>query len=67
MVVLEVAFFKSESGQGTRAVAEEFVERCREKAKDVVSANIQADEGVTVEAVGQVCHVHSVQTTVRQL
>lgn len=35
--------------------------------EDVVSADVQADQGLTVEAVGEVRHVHPVQAAVGQL
>lgn len=37
-----------------------------ERAEDVVSTDVQADQGLAVEAVGKVCHVHTVQAAVGQ-
>lgn len=38
-----------------------------ERAKDIMTADVQVDQGLTVEAVGKVCHVHTVQEAVGQL
>lgn len=38
-----------------------------ERYEDIMTTDVQADQGLTVEAVGQVRHVHAVQATVRQL
>ncbi len=67
MLVLYVAFFKGQAGQRGRAPAEQFVERGGERAEDVMSADVQADQGLAVEAVGKVRHVHAVQAAVGQL
>lgn len=37
-----------------------------EGAEDVVAADVQADQGLAVEAVGEVGHVKTVQATVGQ-
>lgn len=38
-----------------------------ERAEDVVSTHVQADQGLTVDAVGKVRHVQAVQAAVGQL
>lgn len=38
-----------------------------ERAEEVVSAEVQVSEGLAVEAVGQVGHVHTAQAAVGQL
>lgn len=43
------------------------MESSGERAEDVVSADVQADQGLAVEAVRQVRHVHAVQAAVGQL
>lgn len=67
MLVLYVTFFKDQAGQCNRATAEQFVETGGERAKDIMTADVQANQGLTVEAVGKVRHVHTVQKAVGQL
>ncbi len=43
------------------------MESCGERAEDVVTADVQADQGLAVEAVGKVRHVHTVQAAIGQL
>lgn len=67
MVVLNVAFLEDEGRQRCRAATQEFVECGGKRAEDVMSAEVEVDQGFTVQTVGQVGHVHAVQAAVSQL
>lgn len=67
MLVSYVTFFEGQAGHCGRAAAKQFVETVGERAEDVVSADVQADQGLAVEAVRKVRHVHAVQTAVGQV
>lgn len=67
MSILYVTFFQDEAGQCGRATAEQFVECSGERVKDVMSTDVQVNQSFTVEAVGEVCKVQTIQATVSQL
>lgn len=67
MLVLYVTLLKGQGGECSRAMAKQFLETGGEGVKDVMSADVQADQGLTVEAVGQVRHVQTVQVAVGHL
>lgn len=43
------------------------MDRGGERAKDVMPTDVQVNQSFTVEAVGQVCHIYTVQAAVGQL
>lgn len=67
MLVLYITLFNGQAGQCGRGPAEQFVEVGGEGAEYVVPADVQADQGLTVQAVGEVRHVHAAQRAVGQV
>lgn len=67
MLVLDVAVLQRQRGQRGRAAAQQFVEAGGKGAKEVVAADVQANQRLAVEAVAEVCHVHAVQRAVGQI
>lgn len=67
MLVLYVALLESQSRQSSRTPAKQFVYRGGERVKEVVSTDVKVNQGLTVETVGQVGHVYTVQAAVGQL
>lgn len=66
MFVRYVTLLEDKGCQRCRAATQEFVESGGKRTEDVMSTEVEMDQGLAVQTVGQVGHVHAVQAAVGQ-